>query len=72
VSRYVAYNPEQDWLLPPSVVDELGEDHLSVFVHRMVERLDLSAFEADSSEQGRPGYPPQLLLKSGCMPIAWA
>src|SRR5450755_1007617 len=63
MSRYVAYNPEQDWLLPPSILDELGNDHLSLFVHRMVERLDLGAFEAESSDQGRPGYPPQLLLK---------
>lgn len=63
VSRYVAYNPEQDWLLPPSIVDELGDDHLALFIHRVVERLDLGTFEADSSEQGRPGYPPQLLLK---------
>jgi transposase len=63
VSRYVAYNPEQDWLLPPSIADELGDNHLSLFLHRMVERLDLGAFEAGSSEEGRPGYPPQLLLK---------
>jgi transposase len=63
MSRYVAYNPEQDWLLPPSILDELGNDHLALFVHRMVERLDLGAFEAESSDQGRPGYPPQLLLK---------
>ena len=43
--------------------EELGEEHLAVFVHELVERLDLRQFEADSSEQGRPGYPPQLLLK---------
>jgi len=63
VSRYVAYNPDQEWLLPPSVRDELGEGHLAVFVHELVERLDLRHFEWESSEQGRPGYPPQLLLK---------
>ena len=50
-------------LLPPSVRDELGEGHLAVFVHQMVERLDLRALEAEDSEVGRPGYPPQLLLK---------
>jgi transposase len=63
VSRYVTYNPEQVWLLPPSVREELGEGHLAVFVHELVERLDLRRFEEESSEQGRPGYPPQLLLK---------
>jgi transposase len=50
-------------LLPPSVRDELGEGHLAVFVHEMVERLDLRQFEAEDSEIGRPGYPPQMLLK---------
>ena len=43
--------------------EELGEQPLTVFVHELVERLDLGQFEAESSEQGRPGYPPQLLLK---------
>jgi transposase len=63
VSRYIAYNPEEVWLLPPSVRDELGERHLAVFVHELVERLDVRRFQEESSEQGRPGYPPQLLLK---------
>jgi transposase len=63
VSRYVTYNPEQVWLLPPSVREELGEGHLAVFVHELVERLEVRRFEEESSEQGRPGYPPQLLLK---------
>jgi transposase len=63
VSRYVTYNPDQVWLLPPSVREELGEGHLAVFVHELVERLDVRQFEAEDSEQGRPGYPPQLLLK---------
>jgi len=63
MGRYVAYNPEQDWLLPPSIVDELGADHLALFVHRLVERLDVRDFEREDSDQGRPGYPPQLLLK---------
>lgn len=63
MSRYITYNPDQVWLLPPSVREELGEDHLAIFVHELVERLDLGRFEAEGSEQGRPGYPPQLLLK---------
>ena len=63
MSRYVAYNPEQDWLLPPSIPEELGENHLALFIHRIVERLDLRAFAEESSPEGRPGYPPQLLLK---------
>lgn len=63
MSRYVTYNPEQVWLLPPSVREELGDGHLAVFVHEMVERLDLREFEGVRGEEGRPGYPPQLMLK---------
>lgn len=50
-------------LLPASVREELGEQHLSVFVHEMIERLDVRQFATEDSDVGRPGYPPQLLLK---------
>jgi transposase len=63
MARYVNYNPDQTMLLPPSVREELGERHLAVFVHEMVERLDLRKFEQEDSNVGRPGFPPQLLLK---------
>jgi transposase len=64
VSRYVSYAPDQGWLLPPRVIDVLGEDHLVFFIHTLVETMPLPrAFEQDSSEIGRPGYPPQMLLK---------
>lgn len=63
-SHYVNYAPEQAWLLPPPRLDEeLGEDHPACFLHECVEHLDLSAFEAGSSETGRPEYQPELLLK---------
>ena len=59
----MVYNPEQVWLLPPSVREELGEEHLSVFIHELVGRLDLHEFEQTRAEEGRPSYPPQLMLK---------
>lgn len=63
MSRFLPYNPEQGYLLPPSVKDELGADHLCFFVHRVVEQLDRSAFEAAYSEEGGPLYHPGLMLK---------
>jgi len=63
VSRYITYNPEQVWLLPPSVREELGEAHLAVFVHEVVERLDVKQFEGERGDRGRQSYPPQLMLK---------
>jgi len=61
--RFLPYNPDQAYLLPPSVRDVLGEGHLCLFVHQVVERLDLSAFEEKYEEEGRPAYAPALLLK---------
>src|SRR5215475_8077968 len=63
MGKFRAYEPGQAWLLPPSVEDVLGPDHLSLFIHRVVEQLDLSAIESSYSEEGQPGYDPRLLLK---------
>ncbi len=60
--RFLPYNPEQDYLLPPSVHDVLSPRHLCFFVQRVVARLDLSAFEQDYEEEGRPAYHPALML----------
>ena len=57
------YEPDQAWLLPPSVKDVLGVDHLCFFVHRVVERLDLSKFEEAYAEEGPPPYAPALMVK---------
>ena len=63
MSRFLPYSPDQAYLLPPSVKDELGEDHLSIFVHRVVERLDRSGLEEAYSEEGGALYAPELMLK---------
>jgi transposase len=61
--RFLAYNPDQAYLLPASVKDVLGEDHLCFFVHRVVEQLDLSGFEQAYVEEGPPAYAPALMVK---------
>lgn len=63
MANFLEYNPEQAYLLPPSVRDLLGDDHLCFFVHRAVEKLDLRELEAAYSREGRPAYHPALLLK---------
>jgi len=62
MSRFLPYHPDQAYLLPPSVGDELGPDHLCFFVRKVVSRLDLSAFEQSYSEEGGPLYAPELML----------
>ena len=61
--RFLPYNPDQAYLLPPHVKDVLGEDHLVFFVHRVVERLDLEAFTRAYGEEGGVLYAPELMLK---------
>lgn len=61
--RFLPYHPDQAYLLPPSVKDILGEEHLCFFLHRVVERLDLSGFEQDYVEAGPPAYAPGLMVK---------
>jgi len=62
MSRFLPYNPEQAYLLAPSVKDELGADHLCFFIRDVVRRLDLSAFEEAYSEEGGVLYAPELML----------
>jgi transposase len=61
--NFCEYNPEQAYLLPPSVRDVLSEEHLCFFVHRAVEKADWGEFEQGYSEEGHPAYHPALLLK---------
>lgn len=61
--RFLPYSPEQAYLLPPSLKEVLGEDHLCFFVHRVVEQLDLRAFEQGYVEEGPPAYAPGLMVK---------
>jgi transposase len=63
MSRFVDYNPEQAYLLPPDVKQVLGGDHLCFFVHEVVERLDLRRFLEVYSEEGGRLYPPSMMLK---------
>ena len=57
------YDPDQPFLLPPSLRDWLPADHLAYFVLDLVETLDLSAIFADyGEERGYPPYHPRMLV----------
>jgi len=62
MSRFKIYSPDQAYLLPPSVRDELGSGHLCFFVREVIERLDMSVFENSYSAEGGELYAPQLML----------
>jgi transposase len=58
-------NYEAQWLLPPSLEDLLGKEHPARFIRELVEALDLKelGFRQRVSEEGRPNYGSDLLLK---------
>jgi len=61
--RFLSYSPEQAYLLPPTVREVLGGEHLCFFVHGLVEKLDLREFERGYGEEGPPAYAPALMVK---------
>jgi transposase len=63
MGRFLPYDPEQAYLLPPSVKDELGKDHLCFFIHQAVEHLDVRSFEQAYGDEGGTLYCPALMLK---------
>jgi transposase len=63
MSRFFAYDPNQAFLLPPSVKDVLGKDHLCFWLHTAVEQFDLSGFAQAYAPEGRQAYPPAMMLK---------
>jgi transposase len=62
MSRFKVYSPEQAYLPPPSVRDELGSGHLCYFVRGVIERLDMSVFEQSYAAEGGELYAPELML----------
>jgi len=62
MSRFKVYSPDQAYLLPPSVRDELGSGHLCFFVRGVIERLDMSVFEQSYAAEGGELYAPELML----------
>lgn len=62
---YRAYNPDQQFLIPPSMREWLAEDHLAYFVSDAIDEMDLSAIESvyEKSLVGYPPYHPRMMVK---------
>ena len=59
------YDPEQQFLLPPSLDDWLPQEHPARFVSELLDRLDLSAITTpyEKEERGYPPYHPVMMTK---------
>ena len=64
-TSYVSYDPEQQFLLPPSLQEWLPQGHLAYFVSDTVDALDLSAFHAKYAKGGARNQPfhPAMMVK---------
>lgn len=61
MGKFLDYNPDQAYLLPPSVRDGLGLGHLCFFLRRVMAKLNLSAFREEYGSEGGPAYAPEML-----------
>jgi transposase len=62
---YRPWNPYQGYLVPPSPLDWLPEDHLAYFVLELVQTLDLSEIEMviqSKEPRGERPYSPQMMV----------
>ena len=62
--RYRPWNPNQEWLLPPSALDWLPGNDLVYFILDTVRELDISAISAkyEQEERGYPPYHPRMMV----------
>jgi transposase len=61
--NFIACDRDQAYLMPPSLVDWVAEDHLVWSILDSVEELDLDRFYADyrADGHGRPAYDPKMM-----------
>jgi len=63
MAKFLDYNPDQAYLLPPSVRDVLSSGHLCFFcAGAWWRKLNLSAFRDGYGTEGGPAYAPEMLV----------
>lgn len=63
--NFRSYNPNQPYLLPPSLDDWLPQDHLARFISETVDQMDLSTLIMvyRANGQGNAAYHPAMMVK---------
>src|SRR5919206_1910311 len=63
-ANFIACDRDQQYLMPPSLLDWVPEDHLVWSILSAVEELDLGALYADyrADGHGRPAYDPSMMV----------
>ena len=63
--NYRLYEPDQLFLMPPSLREWLPEEHLAYFISDLVDDLNLSEIEMvyQGEDRGQPPYHPRMMVK---------
>ena len=61
--KFREYMPEQNWLIPPNIEDEIPEDDMVRALNTVIDELDISSFEISYKDVGNIAYHPRLMLK---------
>jgi len=62
MSRFIQYDRNQQYLLPPSVDEWLPEGHLARFIVEVIDQLDLCKLTRRYSGSGSAAYHPAIML----------
>jgi len=62
MARFIQYDRNQQYVLPPSVDEWLPENHLARYIVEVIDQLDLSKLTNRYSRSGSEAYHPALLL----------
>lgn len=62
MSRFIQFDRNQQYLLPPSVDEWLPEGHLARFIVEVIDQLDLSKLTRRYSGSGSAAYHPSMML----------
>lgn len=62
--KFINYDQNQSFLLPPSLAECLPDDHICFVISDTVDRLDLASLEASYTEEGHPAYHPKMMIKT--------
>ena len=62
MARFIQYDRNQQYLLPPSVDEWLPEGHLARFIVEVIDQLDLSKLTSRYSGSGSEAYHPAMML----------
>ncbi len=63
MNKYISYDRDQAYLLPPSIKDWLPQNHLARFIVDIIDQLDISSIDKQySGRSGKQAYHPKILL----------